>query len=65
MAEVDQQLTTRNEILQQLKINLQAANNRMQQTANSKQHQVEFAEGDWVFLKLQPYHQQTVFKWAL
>ena len=62
--EVDQQLATRDEILRQLKANLHAANNRMQQVANAKRRDLEFQEDDWVFLKLHPYHQQLVFKRA-
>lgn len=52
--EVDHQLTTRDEILHQLKANLRAANNRMQQVANSKRQDVEFQKGDWVFLNSIP-----------
>ncbi|KAL6323200.1 hypothetical protein AAG906_027482 [Vitis piasezkii] len=48
---VDQNLASRDAILRQLKTNLHAATNRM------KQYQV----GDMVFLKLQPYRQQSVF----
>ena len=55
--EVDQQLATRDEILSLLKANLHAANNRMQQLTNSKKHDIEFQEGDWVFLKLHSYRQ--------
>jgi len=60
--EVDQQLATRDKILSLLKATLHAANNRMQQLANSKGRDIEFQEGDWVFLKLHSYRQQTVFK---
>lgn len=58
---VDQQLIRHNELIQQLKANLQVANNSMQPYANSKCCNVEFQEGDYIFLKLQPYRQQTVF----
>ena len=44
--EVDQQLATRDEISSLLKANLHAANNRMQQLANSKGRDIEFQKGD-------------------
>ena len=58
--EVDQTMVSRNTILQQLKINLHAAVNRMKQVADSKRRDVDFQVGDLVFLKLHPYRQQTV-----
>lgn len=62
--EVDQNLASRNDLLNQLKLNLHQASNRMKQMANSKQRDIEFNDGDLVFLKLDPYRQQTVFKRA-
>jgi len=58
--EVDQTMVSRNTILQQLKINLHAAVNRMKQMADSKRRDVDFQVGDLVFLKIHPYCQQTV-----
>jgi hypothetical protein len=60
--EVDQQLASRDEFLSLLKANLHAASNPMQQLANSKRRNVEFQVGDWVFLKLHPYRQQSMVK---
>ena len=62
--EVDQNLTSRDALLHQLKDNLHAASNRMKQVANSKRRDIEFQEGDLVFLKLHPYRKQTIFKRA-
>ncbi|KAL6313652.1 hypothetical protein AAG906_010070 [Vitis piasezkii] len=41
--------------------NLHAATNRMKQVADSKRRNIEYQVGDMVFLKLQPYRQQSVF----
>ena len=57
-------MVSRNAILQQLKINLHAAVNRMKQVADSKRRDMEFQVGDLVFLKLHPYCQQTVYRRA-
>ena len=62
--EVDQNLASRDALLQQLKDNLHAASNRMKQVADSKRRDIEFEEGDLVFLKLHPYWQQTVLRRA-
>ena len=58
---VDQNLASRDAILRQLKTNLHVATNRMKQVANSKRRNIEYQVGDMVFLKLQPYRQQSVF----
>lgn len=60
--EVDQQLMTRDELLQQLKINLASSVNRMKQMADHKRRDISFDIGKQVLLKLHPYRQQTVFK---
>lgn len=64
MNEVDQSLICRDELLLQLKNNLVIAINRTKQVADQKRHDVEFQEGDMMFLKLQPYRQHTAFKRA-
>ncbi|KAH9733915.1 hypothetical protein KPL71_017190 [Citrus sinensis] len=62
--EVDQALLTRDDLLRQLKHNLAMATNRMKQVADKRRRDVEFQNGDLVFLKLQPYKQSSVFKRA-
>ena len=62
--EVDQSLEARDELLRQLKINLETSINRMKQIADQKRRDVSFEVGDLVFLKLHPYRQQTAFKRA-
>ncbi len=62
--EVDQALLSRDQILQQLKSNLQAAANRMKQMADAKRRDIEFQVGDFVFLKLHPYRQHSVYRRA-
>jgi hypothetical protein len=53
--QVDQQLQERDELLQQLKINLARSINRMKQLADKKRRDVSFDVGDLVLLKLHPY----------
>ncbi|KAA8514958.1 hypothetical protein F0562_018255 [Nyssa sinensis] len=62
--EVDQSLVSRDALLRQLKDNLSAANNRMKQQVDFKRRDIEYQVGDFVFLKLHPYRQQSVFKRA-
>lgn len=62
IAEVDQKLASRDELLRQLKANLHAANNRMKQVADSKRRDIEYQVGDMVFLKLHLYRQHTIFR---
>ncbi|KAH9781262.1 Immune-associated nucleotide-binding protein 9 [Citrus sinensis] len=62
--DVDQSLLTRDEVLQQLKTNLELSAARMKHVADQKRREVEFQVGDLVLLKLHPYHQQSVFKRA-
>jgi hypothetical protein len=53
--ELDQQLQDRDELVQQLKINLTCSINRMKQIADKKRRDVSFDVGDLVILKLHPY----------
>jgi hypothetical protein len=60
LAAVENQLYTRDQILQLLKENLQKSQNRMKKYADLKRTERVFKEGDWVFLRLQPYRQMSV-----
>ncbi|XP_060962287.1 uncharacterized protein LOC133032379 [Cannabis sativa] len=57
---VEEDLLTRDDILQHLKDNLLRAQNRMCQQANKKRKDISFQIGDLVLVKLQPYRQSTV-----
>jgi hypothetical protein len=62
--EVDHSLQVRDTLLRNLKQNLANARNRMKQLVDRGRRDVEFIEGDLVYLKLQPYRQQTAFRRA-
>lgn len=53
--DVNQQMVERNALLEELKDNLQAAQNRMKASADTHRREVNFQPGDFVYLKLQPY----------
>uniref|UniRef100_A0A2N9I1L0 Reverse transcriptase n=1 Tax=Fagus sylvatica TaxID=28930 RepID=A0A2N9I1L0_FAGSY len=57
---VDKELLTRDEILKELRQNIQQAQVRMKQNADKHRRDVEFAVGDWVYLRLQPYRQSSL-----
>uniref|UniRef100_A0A803QRH9 Uncharacterized protein n=1 Tax=Cannabis sativa TaxID=3483 RepID=A0A803QRH9_CANSA len=57
---VEDDLLTRDQILQHLRANLHQAQKRMQQQANKKRRHIELKIGDLVVVKLQPYCQTTV-----
>ena len=57
---VDQTLTVQEDILRTLKENLVMAQNRMKQQADQGRSECQFAEGDQVFLQLQPYKQTSL-----
>lgn len=50
VAEIDEQLQARDELLGELKDHLTTASNRMKQMADRKRRDVEFQVGDWLFL---------------
>jgi hypothetical protein len=60
VAQVDDALTSRDSILRALKQHLTEAQNRMKQQADQHRIEREFAEGDMVFLRLQPYRQNSI-----
>nr|GEV03683.1 Ty3/gypsy retrotransposon protein [Tanacetum cinerariifolium] len=55
-------LQDRDEALKQLKYHLARAQERMKKSADKHQREVEFAIGDWVFLKLRPHRQQSIVR---
>jgi hypothetical protein len=57
---VDQMLIVREAILHTLKENLFMAQNRMKQQADQGLFERQFAEGDQVFLRLQPYKKNSL-----
>ncbi|XP_050942184.1 transposon Tf2-1 polyprotein isoform X1 [Cucumis melo] len=59
---LDQQLKDRDITLGALKEHLKLAQERMKKQADSKRREVEFQEGDMVFLKLRPYRQASIRK---
>lgn len=57
---VDRSLLAREHAIQLMKHHLQRAQNRMKQIADSHRTERTFKEGDWVYMKLQPYRQTSV-----
>lgn len=60
--EVDTQLRSRHIILQTLQHNMTTAQQRMARNANKHRIDVEYTIGDWVYLKLQPYRQDSLVR---
>ena len=58
--EVNHMLAERNLILDELKWQLNKAQDRMRGQANKKRREVEFQVGDRVYLKLQPYRMKSL-----
>ena len=57
---VEKELQTRDEVLPELCQNIKAAQARMKQNADKHRREKEFKVGDWVYLRLQPYRQNSV-----
>ncbi|XP_059458363.1 uncharacterized protein LOC132187956 [Corylus avellana] len=60
IAAVEDQLQTRDHLLQLLKENIQRSQDRMKRYADLKRTERSFQEGDWVYLRLQPYRQLSL-----
>lgn len=60
VAAVDDELRDSEKALILLKDNLRKAQARMKQNADKHRTEREFAVGDWVYLRLQPYRQSTI-----
>ncbi|GJX29381.1 transposon ty3-I gag-pol polyprotein [Tanacetum coccineum] len=59
-SDVQTQLQARDVVLAQLKINIARAQAKMKKYADKKGCELEFAVGDFVYVKLQPYRQLSV-----
>ena len=57
---VEDHLQHQQKVIQILKDNLVTSQNRMKQQANQHHSERSFEEGDWVFLRLQPYKQMSL-----
>ena len=57
---LDSLLSQRQAVLDTLKVHLAVAQARMKTQANRHKQERSFAVGDWVFLRLQPYKQQSL-----
>ncbi|GMJ08032.1 hypothetical protein HRI_004472400 [Hibiscus trionum] len=60
VATVDRSLQQREAAIKMLKFHLKRAQERMKQQADKRRVDCDFQTGDMVFLKLQPYRQQSV-----
>ena len=62
IAELEEQLIKRDDMLKILKDNLLRAQSRMKAQADSKRRELQFNVGDLVFLRIQPYRQRSLAK---
>lgn len=60
MEVVARELQDRDEALRQLKFHLHKAQEQMKYYADQKKKEVNFAIGDWVYLKLRPHRQASL-----
>ncbi|GMI96746.1 hypothetical protein HRI_003343900 [Hibiscus trionum] len=58
--EVDRSLQKRDAAIKMLQFHMKRAQDRMKSQADKNRVDCEFQVGEWVFLKLQPYRQQSV-----
>ncbi|KAA3455755.1 Transposon Ty3-G Gag-Pol polyprotein [Gossypium australe] len=58
--QVDKALQDWDDLLRELKKNMSQAQLRMKNQADKKRRELEFAAGDWVFVRLQPYRQLSL-----
>ncbi|KAG6385383.1 hypothetical protein SASPL_154218 [Salvia splendens] len=59
---VAEELQARDDVLAHLKHHLGRAQQKMTRAANQHRREVEFKEGDFVYLKFRPYRQSTLFQ---
>ncbi|KAA8517098.1 hypothetical protein F0562_017391 [Nyssa sinensis] len=57
---VERQLMDRDQIIKELQTTLKEAQSRMKKVYDHNHREREFEEGDWVYLKLQPYRQASI-----
>ncbi|RVX02397.1 hypothetical protein CK203_028338 [Vitis vinifera] len=62
VSSVEHMLEEHNAVLEELKLNLHKAQDRMRATANRKRCEEHYDVGDLVYLKLQPYSQKSLAK---
>ncbi|GMI81659.1 hypothetical protein HRI_001835200 [Hibiscus trionum] len=58
--QLDNDLRERDLLLRELKQNLMRAQTRMKHQADKHRREVEFKEGEWAFVRLQPYRQLSL-----
>jgi len=61
-AKVEKMTVDRDELLKELRVNLEVAQKRMEAQANKHRREVEYVVGEMVYLKLKPYRQASVAK---